>query len=110
MKLFEKAEAIYTGGGFYIFAGITTDGWHFLAGNDPSWIEFTKAPTMSDELTDEGWEYMLTDEWMDANTKGNQISTQEEADAWLLEVLDYLIDEGCPVDGLEELRDSLRTE
>lgn len=84
-----KAEMVYTGGGIYVFAGITADGHHFLASNEPEWVMLTDAPTMTDEMDDETWENMFYPEWMEAHAI-YETQTYEEARKMLLILLGWL--------------------
>lgn len=86
----EKAEAIYTGGGIYVYAGIT-NGQHFLAADDEPWFMLTDKPTMSDEVSDDDWDDMWFSEWVEKNAS-YQPNSDNEADEFLLAVYDWILD------------------
>lgn len=86
----EKAEAIYTGGGIYVYAGIT-NGQHFLAADDEPWFMLTDKPTMSDEVSDDDWDDMWFSEWVEKNAT-YQSNSDSEADEFLLAVYDWILD------------------
>lgn len=107
----KKAEAIYTGGGIYVFAGITTEGHHFLASDDPEWVMLTNEPTMTDEMDNEAWNDMWYLEWMEAHTI-YETQTEEEARTWLLTLYNWLMEngEGWLRSDIEVLRDTILEE
>lgn len=86
----KKAEAIYTGGGIFVYDGITEDGLHFVASDEPTYCLLVKANTMTTELTDDEWEAMWYSEWMDAN-KIYETETEAEADRWMAEIYRAII-------------------
>ena len=89
----KKAEAIYTGGGIYVYCGITEDGQHFLASDDPEWVVLTNEPTMTDEMTDEEWNDRWYMDWIDAH-KTYETDSDEEGKAWLISIYNWLIANG----------------
>ena len=84
-----KAEAIYTGGGIYVYCGMTMDGQHFIA-DDDYWVMLTDKPTMTDELSDDDWNDMFYWEWMEANMT-YQTQSEEEGREWIRRIYDWLI-------------------
>lgn len=99
----KTAEAIYTGGGIYVFAGITEDGHHFIASDDPEWVMLTDEPTMSDELTDEEMDDRWQPDWQEDNCL-YETKTDKEARKWLLTLYNWLIAK-CPDPDIEYMRD-----
>ena len=92
----KKAEAVYTGGGIYVFCGITTDGQHFLASDDPEWVMLTDSETMTDELTDDEWNDRWYADWQEENMT-YETSSDDEAREWLLAIYQHILsheDEG----------------
>ena len=79
----KKVEAIYTGGGIFAYCGITEDGFHFIACDDPiRWVMLTESDTMTTELSDTAWNDMWFEEWQNANAYYST-TTEAEADRWL---------------------------
>lgn len=87
----KRAEAVYTGGGIFVFCGITNQEQHFMASDDPNWVMLTNELTMTDELSNEEWNDRWYMEWQDAN-RIYETAESKEADAWILAIYDYLID------------------
>lgn len=109
----KKAEAIYTGGGIYVFCGITTDGQYFLASDDPEWVMLTDEPTMTDELTDDEWNDRWYADWQEENMT-YETSSDDEARGWLLAIYQHILsheDEGkyC-YDDIRYMRDVIINE
>lgn len=106
----KTAEAIYTGGGIYVFAGITTYGLHFIASDDPEWVMLTDKPTMEAEITDsEQYDDLWQPDWQEANCIYDT-TTEEEARQWLLKIYDWLIEHTCTDDTIKMYRNHIREE
>ena len=95
----EKAEAMYTGGGIYVYAGLV-NGQHFLATDDEPWFMLTDKPTMTDELSDDDWDGMWYEEWEEQNAS-YQSHSDTEANEFLLAVYDWILD-NKPVGNYQE--------
>ena len=89
----KKAEAIYTGGGIYVYCGITEDGQHFMAGDEPEWVMLTNEPTMTDELSDDEWNDRWYPEWQDEH-KTYETESDEESMTWVIAIYNWLMENG----------------
>lgn len=102
-----KAEAVYSGGGIWLFCGITNTGLHFIADSDMEYIQVMDAPTMTDEVSDEAWDNL----WQPGFQEEHAIitpSSELEAKEWMLCLYQWLIDNEA--DNAEEfipMRDAL---
>ena len=86
----KKAEAIYTGGGVYIYGGITESGQHFIASDEYDWVMLTDKQTMSDELPEEEWDDLWYSEWQEANMT-YETTSEEEGKEWILAIYNWII-------------------
>ncbi len=87
-----KAEAIYTGGGIYVFCGETHEGYHFLASDDPEWVMLTDRKTMTTELDSDEWNDRWYPEWQEQNCK-YETTSDEEARTWLLAIYNHILND-----------------
>lgn len=82
----KKAEAIYTGGGIFVYDGITEEGLHFIASDEPvNYVMLTEADTMTSELSDDAWNDLWYCEWQDEH-KVYETTTEAEADKWMAKI------------------------
>lgn len=87
----KKAEAIYTGGGIFVYDGTTEEGLHFIASDDPvNFVLITESKTMTTELTDDEWNDMWYCEWQDAH-KVYETETEAEANDWMSRIYRAII-------------------
>ena len=106
----KKAEAVYAGGGIYLFGGITTDGQHFIADDEFEWVMLTDEQTMTDELTDEEWNDMWYRDWQEAHMT-YETQSEDEAREWLLAIYKWLLDNNaCDPDAIRRYRDIIISE
>lgn len=102
----KKAEAVYTGGGIYVFCGETLEGYHFMASHDPNWVMLTTAKTMTTEMDNDAWNDLWYYEWQEANMEYE--ANESEADEWMLKIYAWLLNSKEHFDAdIQVLRDIL---
>lgn len=108
-----KAEAIYTGGGIYVYCGMIEGGQHFLASDDDMWVLLTNDLTMTDELDDDEWNDRWYSEWMEEHAT-YCTESESEADEWMMQIYQYIInrqpDGNYLVSDIKNRRDALKDE